>query len=182
MKKIKIKLNKWFFNRFLKRHFATIDSKFLDLFTKQLKHTTVSFGNNQADKQQRIINVLSSKKYKKFFYTVVNREINDPLPSTIIKPYGNGIWDRISNFISIQYLRFFDKKQYKAILLFKKWKHKLSIMDGQIDKYMNDTSLLERSDRRLQYGIIDENRNEAINRLLNIKSKNISKIIVNNQK
>ena len=110
MKKLKLKIKKWFFNTFVKRYLATVDSTLLDLLTKETKVVTnmFSYGNDRASVEyRRIMEILSSEKYREFFYKTIKYDINKPV--VVIKPYGNKILDRIKEIISTTYLYLFPK-------------------------------------------------------------------------
>jgi hypothetical protein len=174
---LKGKLKKWFNDKFLHRYLQSIDANFINFFTK--KHDYV-FENNEKYLQdyKRIMKVLSSDKYKRFFYKAINYNTAMP-PVAIIEPYGKSFSDRIKNAIAKAYVYLFRKELYNAIKLFSKWKSKIKILDEKIDGYMATTTLDERLNRSKTFGIVTEKKVEAVKRLNKIKTKRVEKILEN---
>jgi hypothetical protein len=181
MRKLKLKIKKWFLNTFVKRYLATIDASLLNLFTKEEKaKLNVSFGSNRANiERERILKILSSKKYKDFFFKAVRYDRNKP--EETIKPYGDGFLDKIFNVVSTIYLYLFDRKLYQSIQLFKKWRNKISTVDTQVNDYLSNTTLDERADRAIILGVVDEKSGTAQKRMRKIQSSRVDKILVHNQ-
>lgn len=181
MKKLKLKIKRWFFNTFVKRYLATVDSTLLDLLTKETKIINMfSYGNDRASVEyRRIMKILSSEKYREFFYKTIKYGINQPV--VVIKPYGNNVLDRIKEVISTTYLYLFDRKLYDNIQLFKKWRSGISSVEFQINNYMAVTTLDERADRAIVLGVIGEKDGVAQKRMRNIQSLRVEKILANNK-
>jgi hypothetical protein len=182
MKKLKLKLKKWFFNTFVKRYLATVDSTLLGLFTKEAKESNkFSYGTDRANaERKRIITMLSSKKYKEYFYKAIKYERNKP-EVEIIQPFGDKIWDRIKHGIATAYLYLFDRNLYDSIQLFKKWRGKISTVESQVNDYMANTTLDERADRAIALGIVEEKKGIAQKRMRKIQSSRVDKILAQNQ-
>lgn len=182
MKKLKLKLKLWFFNTFVKRYLATVDSTLLSLFTKEdYERNKFSFGSERANAEyKRIIKMLSSKKYKEFFYKAIKHNLNEPNPE-VIQPYGSKIWDRIKQAIATTYLYFFDRDLYNSIQLFKKWGSKISSVETQVNDYMATTTLDERADRATVLGVVEEKKATAQKRMRKIQESRVSKIKKKNQ-
>ena len=182
MKKLKLKIKKWFFNAFVKRYLATVDASLLNLFTKEEKQKlNISFGSDRANiERERILKMLSSKKYKEYFFKAVRYDRNKP-ELEVIQPFGNKIWDKIKNGVATAYLYLFDRKLYDTIQLFKKWGGKITTVDSQINEYMINTTLDERVDRAIVLGVVEEKRGVAQKRMRKIQASRVDKIVVQNQ-
>jgi hypothetical protein len=170
-------LKKWFNDNILHRYLQGIDANFIGFFTK--KHDYI-FENNEKFLQEyeRIMKILSSDKYKRFFYKVVNYDAAMPEP-VAIKPYGKSFSDRVKNAIAKTYVYLFRRELHNAIILFEKWRHKIKILDEKIDGYMATTTLDERLNRSKTFGIVTEKKVEAVKRLNKIKTKRVEKILEN---
>lgn len=182
MEKLKFKIKKWFFKTFVNRYLQTVDGTLLNLFSKEEKNKSNKsfFGSDRANKErERIIKLLSSEKYKKFFFAAVKYDRNNQYVA--IKPYGKSIVDRIFKAISIAYLYLFNRDLFERIRLFKKWTSKISTIESQVDNYMATTTLDERADRAFALGILDEKKGNAQKRMRKIQSSRVEKILVNNQ-
>ena len=180
MKKLKIKINKWFFNTFVKRYLATVDPTLLSLFTKKVKGDDIISPADRVNAENRIIKKLSSKKYKKFFHNAILYDRNKQHVE-VIRPYGNKIWDKIKHGITTAYLHYFDRNLYKSIQLYKKWNTKISTIETQIDTYMRTTSLNERVEKAIAFGVLEEKSGVAQKRMRNIKASKVIKIVAQNQ-
>ena len=183
MKKLKLKIKRWFFNTFVKRCLVTLDASLLNLFTKEEKNKLENsfFGSDRANKErERIIKLLSSEKYKKFFFKAIRYDRNKP-EVEIIQPFGDKIWDRIKHGIATAYLYLFDRNLYDSIQLFKKWRGKISIVESQVNDYMANTTLDERADRAIALGIVEEKKGIAQKRIRKIQSSRVDKILAQNQ-
>lgn len=182
MKKIKLKIKKWFINTYLKRYLITIDNSILSIFTKEQEKVFYKASIYDAEveaKREKILKILSSKKYKKYFFKAVNYKINNS--SDEIKPFGNNLIDKINKIISVIYLRLFNNKLYESIKLFEKWKSKISTIEDKVDNYMKTTTLDERIDRSIALGTIDNKKGTAQKRMRNIQKIRVENILEQNK-
>ena len=157
MKKLIFKIKSKLFNLFVKRYLVTIHPNLLSHFTKILESNNIyGFGSERAiNEYKRIMKTLSSKKYKRFFYKTVKYNIGKE-EILMVKPYTNTFKDKLYYFFAETYLRFFDKKMYQSILLYKKWNGKIKNIDDKIDEYMANTTVEERIDRAHEYRILTD--------------------------
>jgi hypothetical protein len=177
MKKLKFKLKRWIYNILVKRYLLTVDASLLNLFSndERKKLDNSFFGSDRANKErERIIKLLSSEKYKKFFFKAIRYDRNKPEGK--IEPFSNKIWDKILKGISVAYLYLFNRELYERIQLFQKWTSKVSTIETQVNEYMATTTLDERADRGVMLGVIDENKGKAQKRMRNIQSLIVNKI------
>jgi hypothetical protein len=182
MKKLKFKIKKWFFKTFVNRYLQTVDGTLLNLFSKEEKNKLNKsfFGSDRANKErERIIKLLSSEEYKKFFFAAIKYDRNNP--DAEIKPYGNGIIDKIFKAISIVYLYLFNRDLFERIRLFEKWTSKVSTIETQVNNYIATTTLDERADRAIVLGVVDEKGGKAQKRMRKIQESRVQKILVHNQ-
>jgi hypothetical protein len=182
MKKLKFKIKKWLFKTFVNRYLQTVDGTLLNLFSKEEKNKSNKsfFGSDRANKErERIIKLLSSEKYKKFFFAAVKYDRNNP--DVAIKPYGKSIIDRIFKAISIAYLYLFNRDLFERIQIFQKWTSKVSTIETQVNNYIATTTLDERADRAIVLGVVEEEKGKAQKRLRKIQSSRVEKILVHNQ-
>jgi hypothetical protein len=154
---LKGKLKKWFNEKFLYRYLQGINESFIGFFTKKHDYVFEDNGKYLQD-YKRIMKVLSSDKYKRFFYNVVNYNMANykaVIPETpTIKPYGKSFSDRFKKFVAKTYIYFFRKELYDGINLFSKWKHKIKILNEKINNYMATTTVEERINRAIELKII----------------------------
>jgi len=177
MKKLRIKIKKWFIKTFLEKYFADIHMGFFNLITMRIdniKRIKTSYEKRYND----IIKILTSKKYQDYFYTAVNYHRNNVEPK--IKPFGKSLPDRIKKFVAKAYIYLFDKKLHDAVKRFNSMKIRIGKMNNEIDEYMATITIDERTNRAKEIGIITKERGDAQKRLRKIQSSRVSKILVNN--
>jgi len=134
-------------------------------------------------RHSKIIDILNSEEYKKYFFKSVGYEIiNQPKKSVVlIKRRINNNWDIFCRFIAKNYLFLFDNKLYNEIQkqYREKRRNKLTLeskdrkikqfadnfllKNNIIDDYMKKTTISERIDRAINLGIIDSKTGEAQN-------------------
>jgi hypothetical protein len=169
IKQIKLRIRKFFYDRYVKRYLA-IDSTIFDLFSKPLEISTDDVNSyKRNEKYKRIMKMLKSKAYKDYFFKAIKHNLNNKNSISSIKPFSNTVLDKISIFIAKKYIYFFNKKLYNSILSYKNWNKKIVDMDSEIDRYMKETTVEERLERAVKFGIIfsTSNVNLDINELYN---------------
>lgn len=116
MRNIKVRIKKWFFDKFLKRYLAGVDDAFINYFAFNFQKTYSMKECNTRKKYKKLIKELSSSKYRKYFYNAVN--YTKPNQNRIL-PYGNTLIDKFKSYIAKTFIFFYDKKLYKSIKTFK---------------------------------------------------------------
>jgi hypothetical protein len=104
--------------------------------------------------------MLSSAKYKEFFYKTVNYSLNNK--KIEIKPYGDTVLDRIYKFIAKSFLYLFDRKLYDSIKIYLKWKARLDKINAKADEYIANTTVQQRIDRAVEIGLITKKDSENL--------------------
>lgn len=180
LKSIKLRIKTWIFNTFLKRYLVSVDKRFIELFivhaTKKPRVVVETAANREY---KRIMKVLSSQRFKDYFYKVV--KYNRLSAESLIRPYTNKVKDKLFSFIARTYIFLFNKDLYNSIKQFNQIKTGILSLDKKIDSYMEKTTLDERADRALQLGIIADETRSAQKRLRKIQSSRVSKILAQNQ-
>lgn len=171
-KKRKFNLKRWFYYRILNRYLIEFHPQFI-LFADKLSLKTDNFSVTEkraAKEYKRIMKVLNSQRYKKFFYNSVNYSLTTGPPP--FKPFKDTLLERFKRFIAKQYLRLFNKKLYRSLQVFKSLSSKFETLDAQIDKYMNDTTVKERCLRAKELGIVSGEAFEEDNGIYDRTNKN----------
>jgi hypothetical protein len=171
-KKKKFSLKKWFYNKILNRYLIEFHPQFI-LFADNLSIKTDGFSFNEkraAKEYKRIMKVLNSPRYKKFFYNSVKYELSTgPAP---FKPFKDTRFEKLKKFIAKQYLRLFNKKLYQSLEVFKSLSSKFETLNTQMDNYMKNTTVSERCLRAKELGIISEEAFEADGGIYDRTNKN----------
>jgi hypothetical protein len=177
MKKIIYKVKNWFNENYLKRYLAGVHVIFINYFTFSYSQNRIVSSRSNA-KYRTIMKQLNSEKYKKYFYNAVKYKLsnrNKPIPI----PFTNSFIDRIKSFISLTYIYFFERELFNSIKQFRGWKKTVCVLDDKIDNYFENTTVLERNDRRLEYKIINKINHDALIRLGKIKTRRVLQIKLN---
>ena len=173
----KLSLRNWFYDKILNPYLHEYHPRFVQILKQKIK---ITYPNDVAKKKEKeIMKVLQSKKYKKLFYKIVNHAYNDGLESKY-KPFGNGIIDGLKKKIANLYLLLFNRELYNTLKRFKKISGEIINIDARIDNYMEQTTLDERADRALDFGVITKSNNEAQKRLRKIKTERVNSIVAHN--
>ena len=170
-KRKKFSLKKWFYNKILNRYLIEFHPQFI-LFADTLSLKTDKFSVQEkraAKEYRRIMKVLNSPRYQKYFYNAVNYSTTQG--SKPFKPFENTLFEKVKRFIAKQYLRLFNKKLYKSLQIFKSLSVKLEKIDSQIDEYMGNTTVEQRRMRAKKIGIISEEEFERVNGILDRTDK-----------
>jgi len=165
----KFSLKKWFYNKILNRYLIEFHPQFI-LFADNLSIKTENFSvaDKAANEYRRIMKILNSQKYKRFFYNSVKYDLSkggselDPYRSAPFKPFKNTVLERLKRFIAEQYLRFFNKPLYRSLLIFKSLSSKYESLSTKIDEYMDTTTVKERLSRAKELGVLTEDGNKDI--------------------
>ena len=183
--KLTKKFKFWIFKTFLERYLVSVDEKFIEFFIKNLEKKPIPKIESYAEREYtRIMKTLSSKKFRKHFYKVINYNMDYNIENDVqlIKPYGVSLKDKIFSFIADKYLMFFNKKWYISIQKFKKFRDNCGTLDEKINMYMNNTTIEERLDRATMiFGIVNSEIREAEIMMRNIQSIKVSNIKESNQ-
>jgi len=173
MKKITLreKIRKWFYEEVLNSYLIEFHPSFL-LIADRIKIKSDNLDKDLGNEYRRIMKVLSSQKFKKFFYQVADYKLNEkPLPEP-----KNNLWSKIKKFVAKQYLRFFNKELYKSLLRFKASTEVYRKLNAAADNYIANTSLDERGDRAVAVGILSEENRNVHKRMRNISNMRIAAI------
>ena len=165
-KKKKISLKKWFYNNILNRYLIEFHPNFI-LFADNLSIKTDNFSvaeKKRGKEYKRIMKILNSQKYKKFFYNSVNYDSSKGAAPFV--PFKNTWYERLKKFIAKQYLRLFNRPLYKSLLIFKSLSSKFESLNTQINDYMYNTTIGERCLRAKELGIISEKTFKTDNGIL----------------
>jgi len=158
IKQIKLRIRKFFYDRYVKRYLA-IDSTIFDLFSEKLKPFSTNIDVNSVIRNKnykRIMKMLKSKAYKDYFFKAIKYNLNNKNSISSIKPFSNTVLDKISIYIAKKYIYFFNKKLYNSILLYKNWNKKIG--DGQVYEKTTVT-VEERLKRAVKFGVIFSPKN-----------------------
>lgn len=173
MKKItlKEKIRKWFYNDILNVYLIDFHPAFLSQ-VNQIKIKSDNQNNDTEKEYKRIMKVLNSQNFKKYFYQVADYKLNQiPVPEP-----QNNLWVKIKKFIAKQYLRFFNKELYKSLLRFKQLSKNYCKLQVDADDYIKNTTLDERANRAVDIGISTVKNRDAHKRMRNISNIRISAI------
>jgi hypothetical protein len=142
------------------------------LVADRIKIKKDDFDKESEKEYRRIMKVLNSQKFKRFFYQVVDYKLNEkPLPEP-----KNNLWSRIKKFVAKQYLRLFNKELYESLLRFKLLTEGYQKLNAAADDYIANTSLDERADRAVDVGISSKENRDAHKRMRNISNMRIAAI------
>lgn len=150
-------LKKWFYDKILNRYLIEFHPQFI-LFADNLSVQTDNFSVTEkraAKEYKRIMKILNSQKYKRYFYNAVKYTTTQG--TAPFKPFENTLVEKIKKFVAKQYLRFFNKKLYRSLQMFRVTAVKFKQIDSQIDDYMKNTTIEQRIKRAIDVGMIQEN-------------------------
>lgn len=164
-------LKKWFYNKILNRYLIEFHPQFI-LFADALSIKTDNFSvieKKAAKEYKRIMKILNSQKYKKYFYNAVDySRTQGAKPFT---PFKDTLIERVKKFIAKQYLRLFNRPLYKSLLIFKSLSSKFELLNTQINDYMDSTTVEQRRMRAKELGIVSEETFETDNGILDRTDK-----------
>jgi len=90
--------------------------------------------------------------------------------------HDNTFYGKIKKFIAKQYLRFFRNELYSSLLRFKKISKGFSKLNNKANDYINMTSLDERAERAVVFGLGSRENSDAHIRMRNISNLRIAAI------
>ena len=160
IQKLLCKINERLTRRYLKNYHPG--------FLKYIEMSSVFVDENQTRlrKEKILLKTLSSKKFKKYFYDVVN--LHNP-SNKIHKNWLDVLFDKIFLKISKIYVYFFKRKLYDDIKKFENIVQGVRDMDVIMDKYILTTTPNQRLDRAKVLNIINDESHQQIMNELNRK-------------
>jgi hypothetical protein len=177
------KIKSWYKNlpsKFAKKYVGNMHPKFLELIEHSVFSNKNYYQEIRDKKAKAILELISSPRYKKFFYSIVGYRINQPAVKVPITWFEKLI-DKIAYNLSKLYVRIFAKNLYLNIKLFEETSKNIISFNKKIDEYMANTTLDERIDRATEFGIISNDRRTAHRRLYNMQAIGAAKIRKRNQ-
>jgi hypothetical protein len=144
---------------FLRRLFSTINAKlagkyvndihpgFMRYLEKNNFVTASIWRDVQAKEFRKIMKIIDSDKYRKFFYNAIKYNPAKREVPVIIKPWYVWLWNKITYELSKVYVFVFDREIYKKIRNFEKVSSEYGDLAARIDKYIAETTFDERLSR-----------------------------------
>lgn len=159
MKKL-IKIKNWFKNipvLLSKKFIGNFHPQFLELMQRSKFVLNHNIFQELSDKRAKeIIRMISSPKYKKYFYKAVGYNLQHPEEIKILKTKWEKILDKIEYFISKAYVFLFVREIYNNIKSFEKISKNIILLNSKIDEYFAKTTVIERLTRAYNIGIISK--------------------------
>lgn len=139
------------------------------------------YQNLSQKKAEKIMKLLSSPKYKKYFYKVVAYDTYSPKEIKIPKTWYGKMFDKIAYNISKLYVFLFAREIYDNIKSFEIISKSIVSLNNRINEYMLSTTVGERLARANSYNIINDDKIKAYARLSKFQSSRVSKILAHNK-
>jgi hypothetical protein len=158
MKKLR-KIKNWFKNipvLLSKKFIGDFHPQFLELMQRSSFVDNNIFQELSGKRAKELIRIISSPKYKKYFYKAVAYNPQHPEEIKILRTKWEKTLDKIEYFISKVYVFLFVREVYNNIKSFEKISKNIIVLNSKIDEYFAKTTVIERLERAYNIGIISK--------------------------